>query len=107
MEQRRLKAKVAGVYHLGELSVGLTPAEQKSMDELVADGMDKQQARNFVMGMRKDQTNMTLAAGAVVTVIGRTSWPAEKEDPNPVLIVQSSTGVIGLIRANNTEPAAG
>jgi hypothetical protein len=103
MEKRRLKMKLAGLYHLGELSVGLTPEEQKSLDSLIADGMDKAQAKNFVLGMRKDQSNMTMALGAVVTVIGRTSWPSDKEDPNPVLIVQSATGVIGIIRANNTE----
>src|SRR4051812_813888 len=107
MEQRRLKSKVAGVYHLGALTLGLTPAEQKSLDALTAEGMDKQQARSFVLGMRQEQTNMTMAAGAVVTVIGRTSWPAEQEDPNPVLVVQSSTGVVGLIRANNTDPVVG
>lgn len=107
MEKRKLKTKLAGIYHLGELSVGLTPEEQKALDSLVADGMDKAQARNFVLGMRKDQGNMTLAAGAVVTVIGRTSWPSDKEDPNPILIVQSATGVIGVVRANNTEVVAG
>ncbi|OAI46316.1 hypothetical protein AYO44_11485 [Planctomycetaceae bacterium SCGC AG-212-F19] len=107
MEKRRLKTKLAGVYHLGELSVGLTPEEQKSLDSLIADGMDKQQARGFVLGMRKDQGNMTIAAGTVITVIGKTSWPADREDPNPVLVVQSSTGVVGLVRASNTDPVVG
>ncbi len=107
MEKRRLKTKLTGVYHLGELSIGLTPEEQKSLDSLVADGMDKAQARNFVLGMRKDQANMTMALGTVVTVIGRTSWPADKEDPNPILVVMSAGGVIGVVRANNTELVQG
>src|SRR5262245_19986201 len=72
MERRRLKTKLAGVFHLGELSVGLTPEEQNSFDALVADGMDKQQAKGFVLGMRGDQSNKTMAVGLVVTVIGRT-----------------------------------
>jgi hypothetical protein len=107
MEKRRLKTKVTGIYHLGELSMGLTPEEQKSLDSLIADGMDKSQARGFVLGMRKDQGNMTMAVGAVVTVIGRTSWPSDKEEPNPMLIVQSAGGVVGVVRANNTELVSG
>jgi hypothetical protein len=104
VEKRRLKTKLAGVYHLGELAVGLTPEEQKSVDALVADGMDKKQARDFAVRLRKDQANMTLAVGAVVTVIGKTSWPSEANEPNPVLIVQSSTGVLALVRESNTDP---
>jgi hypothetical protein len=107
VDRRRLKTRVAGVFHLGELAVGLTPEEQKSVESLVADGMDKKQAREFAMRLRKDQTNMTLAAGSVITVIGQTSWPAEIDEPNPVLIVQSSTGVLGLVRASNTEKVDG
>jgi len=107
VEKRRLKTKVVGVFHLGELAVGLTPEEQKSVDSLVADGMDKKQAREFALRLRKDQANMTLAVGSLITVIGQTSWPSETDDPNPVLIVQSSTGVLGLVRASNTEKADG
>jgi hypothetical protein len=107
MEKRRLKAKVAGVYHLGDLTVGLTPEEQKSVDDLVADGMDKKQARDFTMGLRKDQASMTLASGSVVTVIGQTGWPVETIDPNPILVVLGSRGVLGLVRANNTEKVDG
>ena len=107
MEKRKVKIKVAGIYHLGDLALGFSQEEQKTLESLTADGMDKKQAQEFVRKMRKDQANMMMAAGEVVTVIGRTSWPEEKDDPNPVLIVQSATGVVGLIRASNTDKAEG
>jgi|SRR5271170_3644398 len=105
MEKRKLKMKVAGIYHLGDLGLELSRDEQKNFDALVADGMDKKMAREFVMKLRKDPGNLSLPTGEIVSVIGRASWPEGQEDPNPILFVQSKTGVVAAVRQSNTDKA--
>jgi hypothetical protein len=107
MEKRKLKIRVKGVYHLGDLNLGVSAQEQAQIDALMKDGMSPMMAKDFVLKMRKNPSTtgeMAINIGEVVTVIGRVSWPETANDPNPTLFFYSAGGIVGAVKLTNTDP---
>jgi hypothetical protein len=95
-EQRILKTEVA--VSIDEPS----PAERQLMREIVASGTSNTaQAGHFVWTQFRDQNPPTIPAGTLVK-----AWVvAMKDDPNPVLLVETMDGKQrGYTRKNNTGP---
>ena len=103
-EERRLKKDVVQVERPEDFL--LTQEEKAAVVQLMAQGVNSQQAEEWVRKKREKQhPRSPIPAGTVVRAWTAAHWGDKPEDdPNPLLMVEAPDGARGLTFKDDTEP---
>ena len=106
MQRRRLKTDVEGLHNLNWVNVP-NDEERQFLDTLASQQLPVDVAQHLLHDVRRRRHGyLSLSAGEIVEEVGQFAWSQDNED-DPLLVIQSDSGVIALTHRSNTDPCGG